>query len=285
VSTSATAAQSLVSAGNYSVKAIPNIVIGTSTYSFTSTTVAATYGTTSAILVGVTRTNAGAAITGGMTTNASSGTTAVWSNPTILTTRSVTFGSSIGLTGPGASVAYTCASSDVAITVTYSTTSGVNTCVLTGATVVTADTPVIITFTATGGGTGLTANAISSTITIDRTVAGAAVWGTITATGTTSDWVNQTLTTSTRTFTFTAPTGINASASVTYSCSSSNAAIAVAYTLAAGIHTCTLSNTVSSAAAVIASTPVTITFSAAGAAAAPLTAATVTATAVINRIP
>jgi hypothetical protein len=167
VSSTATAAQTLVSAGNYYVKAIPNIVIGTSTYSFTTSTVAATYGSTAAIVVGVTRTNSGAAITGAMTTNAS---TADFTDAG--TARTVTYGTLIGLTGPAASVAYTCASTDAAITVTYSLVSNVPTCVLTAATTIgSGGTPVsvTITFQAVGTGTGLTTTTIGSTVVISRT--------------------------------------------------------------------------------------------------------------------
>jgi len=167
VSSTATAAQTLVSAGNYYVKAIPNIVIGTSTYSFTTSTVAATYGSTAAIVVGVTRTNSGNAITGAMTTGTVS--TADWGNAANGTTRVVTYGSLIGLTGPAATVTFSCTSSDPSITVAATAPGGVATCTLTNATTVLSTTAVTITFIATGGGTGLTANVINSTIAINRT--------------------------------------------------------------------------------------------------------------------
>jgi len=174
VSATATAAQSLVIAGTYSVKPISSITIGSSVYSFASSFVAATYGSTAALVVTVTRTNSGNAINGVMTTNATSGTTAAWTNATMATTRAVTYGSLIGLTGPAATVAYTCTSSNTAlITVAMTAPSGVPTCTMTGVDTaspgISAATDVTITLIATGGGTSLTANVINSTLVISRT--------------------------------------------------------------------------------------------------------------------
>jgi len=174
VSATATAAQSLVIAGTYSVKPISSITIGSSVYSFASSFVAATYGSTAALVVTVTRTNSGNAINGVMTTNATAGTTAAWTNATMATTRAVTYGSLIGLTGPAATVAYTCTSSNTAlITVAMTAPSGVPTCTMTGVDTaspgISAATDVTITLIATGGGTSLTANVINSTLVISRT--------------------------------------------------------------------------------------------------------------------
>jgi hypothetical protein len=107
-----------------------------------------------------------------MTTNATSLTTAAWTNATMATPRAVTYGSVIGLTGPAATVTFTCTSSNTAlITVAMTAPSGVPTCTMTGVDTgsFSTATNVTITLIATGGGTSLTANVIDSTLVISRT--------------------------------------------------------------------------------------------------------------------
>ena len=82
-------------------------------YSFTTSFVAATYGSTSALVVAVARTSAGNAITGAMTTGTVS--TADWTNGTIATARVVTYGTQIAQTVLAVTAAYTCSSNAVAI--------------------------------------------------------------------------------------------------------------------------------------------------------------------------
>ena len=175
INNTATTAQVLTIAGTYTVQAIPSIVIGSCTYAFTPATVGATYGATQNILVTVTRTCAGNAISGTMTTNATAATTADWSDAAVqatpaLGTRVVTFGSQVGLTGAGSTVAFSCVSSVPGlITEVFTAPGGVPTCTLTlvnGA--VMGGTPVTVTLTATGGGAGLNVNQISSTLSINR---------------------------------------------------------------------------------------------------------------------
>jgi hypothetical protein len=238
-------------AGAYTAAAIPNIVIGNATYSFSITQASAIYGPNpTTVTIGVSKTVLAAPFTGTLSGTASA--TNGWTNATVATTRTVTPGGltyNVGTTGRvWTCIAVTAAGgSTVSQLVTTSVNQSTGVCTVTGASTVTgAPVPVFVRLGLTAFGATVAQASTDVEVQFDRT-ADASVSGTPSANFAGSATVNNNAGSATRTLAISGLT-ITAGATAQYTCSSSNTALAtVAVDPSNGVCTITRAGTANTA--------------------------------------